>query len=65
MKKKKVLVYGSLNSLQEFLQSPFNAEYYPLALVSEDFEGIDIDSRNGGGGWNLSPLQSFINLPMK
>ena len=38
MKKKKVLVHGSIDTLTEFLQSPFNAEYQPLALVSEDFD---------------------------
>mgnify|MGYP002621725616 CR=1 FL=1 len=62
MKQKKVLVHGSIESLKEFLQSPFNAEYYALALVSEDFEGIDIDSQNGGGQWEFltpSKLNKF------
>lgn len=55
MKKKKVLVHGSIESLKEFLQSPFNADYEPLALVSEEFENVDIDSQNGGGYEYLAP----------
>ena len=40
MKRKKVLVHGTLNSLQEFLQSPFSNSYEVQAILNE----------NGGGG---------------
>lgn len=62
MIKKKVLVYGSLDSLQEFLQSPFNAGYYTLALVSEDFEGIDINSQVGGGRAEIRTYRAVETL---
>ena len=36
MIKKKVLVQGSFKSLQEFFSSPFNREFQPLALVTDE-----------------------------
>ena len=48
MIKKKVLVYGSLDSLIIFLESPFKLEYEILALIAEDFDEIDSKSLNVG-----------------
>ena len=48
MIKKKVLVYGSLDNLIIFLESPFRLEYEILALISEDFDGMDSKSLNVG-----------------
>ena len=47
MKKKKVLVHGSLNSLQEFFNSPFNRTYEVEAVIAEN--GVTTPILTGGG----------------
>ena len=47
MKRKKVLVEGNLNSLQEFFNSPFNRTYDVQAVISEN--GVNKPIITGGG----------------
>ncbi len=47
MKKKKVLACGSLNTLQEFLNSPFNRTYEVTAILTEEKTRTDA-IRTGG-----------------
>lgn len=49
MIKKKVLVHGSLKSLQEFFSSPFSVEFAPLAVGSDDADKFVAEIRKGGG----------------
>ena len=58
MIKKKVLVQGSLKSLQEFFSSPFNREFQPLALVTDEL-GKVVQAVKGGGG-NLLKFSRLI-----
>ena len=57
---KKVLVCGSLDSLQEFLNSPFNRTYEVAAILTE--EKARIDAIRTGGGIEIEILQPE-NLP--
>ena len=50
MIKKKVLVHGSLNSLSDFFSSPFNREFEPLAILTDDISKITLCARSTGGG---------------
>lgn len=49
MKKKKVLVYGSLKSLQEFFTSTFNSTYKVAAVILTDAPTNTVSIREGGG----------------
>lgn len=64
MIKKRVLVYGSLDSLMKFLESPFSVEYEVFALISRDFEGIDTNRLNVSD-IELVPLRSVYKFVYK
>ena len=50
MIKKKVLVHGSLKSLNEFFNSPSSLEFEPLAILTDESEKVTVISRNPARG---------------
>ena len=54
MIKKKVIVQGSLQSLSEFFSSPFNREFEPVTILTDEPEKVtQVVRRQGGGVHNL------------
>ncbi len=48
MYRKKIVAYGSIASLEEFLNSPFNRTYKILAIMTD--ENVNATSVRMGGG---------------
>ena len=49
MIKKKVIVQGSLQSLSEIFSSPFNREFEPLAILTDEPEKVTQAVKRAGG----------------
>lgn len=62
MIRKKILVHGTEKSLAEFFTSPFNEEYEPLAILTEEKNFAAVKTRTGGGGEIFTPetLPKFV-----
>ncbi len=51
MIKKKVLVQGSLQSLQEFFNSKLSVEFEPLAILTDGISKLTLSASRQGGGY--------------